>query len=126
MESQDQNSLTDFPFHRRRKWILFPFFAIVALFVFSGVVMLLWNAILPALFNVGVISYWQAFGLLLLCKILFGCGHRHGWWHHRRHHWADRQFLHERWMSLSDEERAKVREEWRSRCGWGGSAARQP
>lgn len=35
-------------------------------------VMVLWNAILPNLIHVGQLGYWQALGLLVLCKILFG------------------------------------------------------
>lgn len=35
-------------------------------------VMLLWNAIIPVLFvGVGYLWYWGAFGLILLCNILF-------------------------------------------------------
>lgn len=35
-------------------------------------VMLLWNAIIPVLFvGVGNLWYWGAFGLIVLCNILF-------------------------------------------------------
>jgi hypothetical protein len=45
----------------------------LALFLlFSGLVMLLWNAVIPAIFGAGSISYLQAAGLLALCRILFG------------------------------------------------------
>jgi hypothetical protein len=46
----------------------------MALFILiSGtIVMLLWNALLPSLFSLPVISFWQALGILLLCRILFG------------------------------------------------------
>lgn len=60
--------------------------AVVIAFLFGSVVMLLWNWLLPPLFHVGTINYWQAFGLVILAKILFGgsggshYGHsRHGW-----------------------------------------------
>ena len=50
--------------------------AIVGLIVFSaiggGVVMLLWNWLAPELFGLRTITFWQAFGLLALCRILFG------------------------------------------------------
>lgn len=66
--------------------------------IFGYVVMLLWNAVLPALVSVRSISYWQSVGLLVLARILVGgfghgkhggvSGHRHGeawrkydeWW----------------------------------------------
>ena len=55
------------------------------------VTMLLWNWLVPVLFNGPVISYWQAVGLLVLSKILFsgkgswggharGCDHRVSAW----------------------------------------------
>ena len=38
----------------------------------GGVVMLLWNWLAPALFGLRLITFWQAIGLLALCRILFG------------------------------------------------------
>ena len=55
--------------------------AIVAIpaFIWIGgeVVMHLWNWLLPSLFGWKAITFWQAIGLLALCRILFGgmCGH---------------------------------------------------
>jgi len=44
------------------------------------VVMLLWNWLMPALFGLPEVSYWQAVGLFVLCHLLFkghhGGGHR--------------------------------------------------
>ena len=37
-------------------------------FVLSG----LWNALMPAIFGLPAISFWQALGLFLLSRILFG------------------------------------------------------
>lgn len=47
---------------------------VIALFVFvtGGIVMLLWNWLLPPLFGVRSITLLQGFGLLALCRILFG------------------------------------------------------
>ena len=45
---------------------------ILALAVFGLVTMLLWNALMPAIFGLPVITYLQALGLLLLSKILLG------------------------------------------------------
>ena len=41
-------------------------------FIFGYFVMLLWNWLMPAIFHLGVIGYWQGFGIVLLCKLLFG------------------------------------------------------
>jgi hypothetical protein len=42
---------------------------LIALFVW--VVMLLWNWLMPEIFDLVSIDYWQAAGLLALCTILF-------------------------------------------------------
>jgi len=53
-------------------------FAAVFALVFGIVVKLLWNWLMPAIFGLGEISYWQAFGIVVLCKLLFGAfGHHH-------------------------------------------------
>lgn len=46
---------------------------IVGVFI-SFPVMWLWNGIMPDLFGVSEIGYWQAFGLYVLCNILFNSG----------------------------------------------------
>lgn len=52
-------------------------FAVAFALVFGIVVKLLWNWLMPAIFGLGEISYWQAFGLVILAKLLFGgFGHR--------------------------------------------------
>jgi hypothetical protein len=43
-----------------------------ALFFFGWIVMLLWNWLMPDIFGLKPVSYWQAWGLLLLSTILFG------------------------------------------------------
>jgi hypothetical protein len=35
------------------------------------IVMRLWNYVIPNIFNLKELDYWQAFALLVLCKILF-------------------------------------------------------
>jgi hypothetical protein len=53
---------------------------ILALFaLFSLIVMLLWNAVMPDLVGVGSLTYLQAAGILLLGRILFG-GQALGLW----------------------------------------------
>ena len=40
--------------------------------LFGFITMWLWNALIPEIFGLAVITYWQAVGLLILFKILFG------------------------------------------------------
>lgn len=92
-------------------------FFVLAALVLSLVVMLLWNALVPVLFNGPVISYVQSIGLLVLSHILLRgwspWRHRNGWRHDR---WKKR--FEEKLAAMTPGERERFREEWRSRCGW--------
>lgn len=57
---------------------MFPIIFIAAALLFSAIVMAIWNAILPNVTGVKPITYIQAIGILVLCKILFG-GFHGGW-----------------------------------------------
>ena len=53
--------------------VIFGAIAIAALaLLFGYVVMLLWNWLIPAIFGLGVITFWQAVGIVILAKLLFG------------------------------------------------------
>ncbi len=61
------------------------------LVLFTYVVMLLWNWLVPELFSGPALNYWQTLGILVLSKILFtGLGQRHG----EPPHWGDRSWKH--------------------------------
>lgn len=90
----------------------FVLFALLFLAVFTFIVMRLWNWLTPALFGWHVISFWQALGILILSKILFG-GFRGG--PHRGGYWRRRMM--ERWDQMTPEERDKFRETMRRGCG---------
>ena len=91
---------------------------VLALALFGYVVMSLWNWLTPALFGWKAITFWQAVGLLILCKILFG-GFRGG--HGGRMHWRRRMM--DRWEQMTPEEREALRKGMEARCGhWGPSA----
>jgi hypothetical protein len=73
----------------------------------GGVVMLLWNWLMPPLFGRPEVSFPQAFGLLVLCRILFGGTGRHAF---QRSAW-------------SAEEKARFRQRVRERLGLGPTNA---
>ena len=53
--------------------IVFGIIAITGLAILFGfVLMWLWNAIMPELFDLPVVTYWQAVGIFILAKLLFG------------------------------------------------------
>lgn len=85
---------------------------VIACAVFGFIVMSLWNWLMPALFGWHPIGFWQALGIFVLSKILFG-GFRGGWGHGR--HWRRRMM--ERWEQMSPEEREKFRKGLQGCCG---------
>jgi len=101
--------------HWKRRIFFFILLAPIVILGVGGIVMLLWNAILPAVIHVGTISYLQALGILVLSKILFS-GFRHGY--HGRHGYSPEKwhYLKERWEKMTDEEKAKYKEELRNCC----------
>ena len=85
-----------------------------AVILFTYLVMLLWNGLMPDIFNLGTINFWQALGLLVLSKIFFGFGGGGGG---RRRRWR-RNIPEQQWAAMTPEEKEKFRQEWRARCGW--------
>jgi len=67
---------------------------IAFLALFTYVVMLLWNWLVPELFSGPILTYWQTLGLLVLSKILLsgiGSGHKdRRSWRSRDNHWSHR------------------------------------
>jgi hypothetical protein len=77
-------------------------FIIAAIAAFAAVAMLLWNWLMPAIFGLPLLSYWQSVGILVLTRLLFGgIGHR-GHFGNDFHH---NHKLREKWMNMSEEER---------------------
>lgn len=56
------------------RFVFIPIVAAAFLSLISFVVMQLWNNLLPGILHVSVITFWQAMGIFILCKILFGFG----------------------------------------------------
>lgn len=83
---------------------------VLAAGVFGYAVMNLWNWLVPAVFGGKVITFWQAVGVLVLSRILFGGFSRHG----GRRKWR----IVDDWEQLTPEEKEKFRAGMmRRRCG---------
>ena len=95
----------------------------LAITLFSFVTMQLWNWLMPAIFGLHAITWVEALGLLLLCKILFGGFHRHGGGCRGRG-WKER--MAERWVQMSPEERERFQAGMRGRWGCGFGPEREP
>lgn len=94
---------------------------IVAFVVFIAiggeVVRLLWNWLLPTLFGWPHVTFWQAIGLLALCRILFG-----GFGLHGSGRSGFRRRMEERCEHMTPEERERFRQGMRARWGLGPPA----
>jgi hypothetical protein len=104
------------------KGILIGILCIGAFFAFGWITMSLWNWLMPALFGLHVITYCQAFGLLILSRILFGgfhkgwrrgchgrgrCNGSHGGWKSR---WENK------WAQMTPEEKEKFKKGFGKKC----------
>jgi len=98
---------------------LFMLLAGVLIILLGYIVMLLWNELVPTLFNGPVLTFWQSVGFLILMKILFhnhhlGRWHGHGWHPSYHRHWKQR--FEARLAAMSPDEKEKFKEEWSKRC----------
>jgi len=99
----------------RARWLVkglkIAVFATVAVAVFGFVLMSLWNWLGPEVFGARTITFWQALGILVLSKILFG-GFR------GRPHFGGhvRQRMKDRWAQMTPEEREKFQMGIANRC----------
>jgi len=87
--------------HRGSKLVvLVLLWAIIAVAGFGSAIWQLWNMLMPGLFGLPVIGFWQAVGLMALSWLLFGGWRGAGGFRGRRH--RGRRHL------LTDEERAHL------------------
>jgi hypothetical protein len=99
----------------RRFFFFLPLIALAFVALFSAIVMLLWNNVLADVVPVHAVTFWQAAGILLLAKILFGGfpgrpGRRR--WGPWRQRWLEKH-----WDRIPPEHRERLREEMRRRFG---------
>lgn len=121
---------------RRMHWIFMAPLAILAVIAFvligGEIVRLLWNWLMPAIFGLPSITFWQAVGLLALARILFGGFGRHGSGRGRfRRRFSERMAdrLAERLAEMTPEERAAFHARMRGRWGTdpsGGASGASP
>ena len=109
---------------RKRRLLLVPLVIMAfAIFIAIGgeVVRLLWNWLLPTLFGWRQVTFWQALGLLALCRILFG-----GFGLHGSGRSSLRRRMDERCEHMTPEEREQFRQRMRTRWGLGPSTGESP
>jgi len=103
--------------HRGFRIVFMIFIGLSIAALLALAVMLLWNWLIPTIFAGGpVITYWQALGLMVLAKILFGgfkphpppiCGTD------KQNTWKEK--LRKKWDNMDPEKREKIRNNMFSR-----------
>ncbi len=90
----------------RKRWYFFIPLIVVAFIGFGFFTMHLWNWLMPMLFHLPEITFWQTIGLMVLSRLIlgFGCHRGRGHGHHCRRN------MHEKWENMTPEEREKFRE----------------
>ena len=110
----------------RRNWIRravkIALIGVLAVTLFTFVVMNLWNWLVPAIFGWQSVNFWQALGLLLLSRILFGGFGGRGF-RGSNVRGRIRERMGERWDRMTPEERERFRQGMRGRCGFGPSTS---
>ncbi len=102
------------------RFIFIPLAVAAFLALISFVVMQLWNALLPAILHVGVITFWQAMGIFILCKILFGFSKGRGGWGREKGPWM-RQRMEEHYKQMTPEQKERFKQKMSDRmCGYKG------
>jgi hypothetical protein len=96
------NNFQEVPMRRHGKIMCLAILLFPAL---GLVIMALWNAVVSPVFGLPVIGFFQALGLLLLSRLLFG-----GWGH-----WPKRGRLGEHWHSMSRGEKEAFGRRWHTR-----------
>lgn len=95
------------PFKERNRFLIAPLF-LVAFAAFGFVTMFLWNALMPGIFHLPQISFWQSIGLLILSRLLFGFS---GPWRGRHNHRIGH--LREKWEQMDPQAREEFKEHLR-------------
>lgn len=96
-----------------KKVIAIIFSVLAFIFLIPYVLMLLWNGILPKVIHVETISYWQAVGIFIISKILFGGLKMKGCGGEKQ---KITQKLQDKWMNMTPEEKEIFKQKWKEYC----------
>ena len=84
--------------HFHPAWMILGVIGFIGMmFLCGAIIMWLWNALMPAIFHLGILTYWQAVGLAILARLLFGFGHHghpNGARRHKRFLWRRGNRMH--------------------------------
>lgn len=92
---------------------------IIGIAIVTAIIMLLWNWLIPGIFGLTTITFWQALGLFILSRILFGGFGRFGRGRMMMHNRMRENPIHEKWKKMSCEQRKEFIDK-RMKFGFGG------
>ena len=97
----------------RKKRLFFIPLMILGAGLMVALVMVLWNWLMPTIFGLITLTYWQAGGLLLLSKLLLS-----GFNFNKRGHKPPfaKNTMREKFMNMTDEEKEGFKAKWKDRC----------
>jgi hypothetical protein len=111
------------------RFVLIPLAVLTFIFLCPYIVLLLWNGVLTEVVDVKAITYWQAFGLLLLAKLLFGgfpggrcSGRKCGAGRGKGRRFREQMMAKKHWHALDPEQRERFRNEMRQHLSGGGGS----
>ena len=113
---------------RVMKGIMFALVAAAFAVLVVFTLMYCWNYVMPSVFGLPMITFWQALALFIVSKILLWNnwrrgGHRRYWGppQHMREMWANR--MQHKMQNMTPEEKERIRSYWEHKCGkrFGGS-----
>lgn len=94
----------------KKRWYLFIPLILAAFVAFGYITMYLWNWLMPLIFHLPEITFWQTIGLLILSRLLLG-----GFKGRRRHdHDHCKRHMHKKWENMTPEQREQFRQHMHS------------
>jgi hypothetical protein len=108
-------------YRNRKVWIgKFVIFGLAMVIVLGLVTQFLWNFIMPEIFGLPLITFWQGIAMFALAKLIFGFGGSGGrgkWGGYRNHQWK-REWA-EKYSKLSPEDRERFKQKLKDKwCSW--------
>jgi hypothetical protein len=104
----------------------FVVFGVLMVVLFGLLTQFLWNFVMPQVFGLPIITFWQGLAMFALAKLIFGFGGggRGRWGGYRSHHWK-REWA-EKYSKLSPEDRERFKQKLKDKwCSWEENPAKQ-
>ncbi|MEI9918298.1 MAG: hypothetical protein WDO14_05785 [Bacteroidota bacterium] len=113
---------------KRGWWVVkFVVFGVLMVVLLGLLTQFLWNFIMPDIFGLPMINFWQGLAMFALAKLIFGFGGKghNKWGGYRNHRW--RKEWVEKYSKLSPDERERLKQKFKDKwCSWEENSVKQP